>query len=58
MNNKLSKKIRREVNRKTRLDFKEIFESIAQENLLARIKYTAKIIFKYKLGEPVELSNG
>lgn len=58
MNNKLAKKIRKEVNKKTRFDFKEFFENIAEENLFARIKYAIKIVFKYKLGEPVELSNG
>lgn len=58
MNNKMAKKIRKEVNKKTRFDFKEFFENIADESLLARIKYSVKIIFKYKLGEPVELSNG
>ncbi|MCZ7608904.1 MAG: hypothetical protein M5U17_01950 [Ignavibacterium sp.] len=58
MNNKLSKKIRKEVNKKTRFDFKEFFENIAEENLSARIKYALKIVFKCKLGEPVGLING
>jgi hypothetical protein len=58
LNNKLSKKIRKEVNKKTRFDFEELFKNIAEESLLARIKYALKIIFKYKPGEPLEINNG
>ena len=58
MNNKLSKKIRKEVNIKTRFDFKEFFEMMNDETLFARFGYALKIIFKYKLGEPLEVSNG
>lgn len=58
MNNKLSKKIRKEVNKKTRFDFKEFFEMMEDESLLARFGYAIKIIFKYKLGKPLEVNNG
>lgn len=58
MNNKLSKKIRKEVNKKTRFDFKEFFEMMKDESLSARIGYAFKILFKYKLGEPLEVNNG
>lgn len=55
MNNKLSKKIRKEVNKKTRLDKDQIFEAIGSENIFMRIGYAFKIIFKYKLGKPLEI---
>lgn len=58
MNNKLSKKIRKEVNKKTRFDFKEFFEMMKDEPLLIRVRYALKIVFKYKLGEPLEVKNG
>lgn len=55
MSRRLDKKIRRAVNRKTRLDKDEIFKTIAEENLLVRIGYGLKIIFKYKLDKPLEI---
>lgn len=57
MNQKLSKKIRKEVNKQIRLDKDEIFRTIGEENLIIRIRYAIKIIFKYKLGEPLEVKD-
>ena len=55
MKGSLAKKIRKAVNKKTRLDKDEIFKTIAGENLLVRIGYGLKIIFKYKLDKPLEI---
>lgn len=65
MNGKLAKKIRKEVNQKVRQDVNDVFKIIAAENILRRIGYAFKIIFKYNLpdgrqdlGEALEVKHG
>lgn len=58
MNQKLAKKIRKEVNSKIRQDVHDIFKIIGDENIIRRIGYALKIILKYKLGEPLKVKNG
>lgn len=49
MNQKISKKIRKEVNRKVRSDFEELLLTLNNERLLWRIVIAVRIIFKWRL---------
>ncbi len=55
MNGRLARNIRKTVNKQVRQDINDVFKNIAEENVFRRIGYAIKIIFKYKLGEPLKI---